>query len=187
MRRERDLIEQARTGDTAAFEALVSMHAPYVYNVALRTLTNASDAEDVTQETFVRVWRSLNNFRGDAQFRTWLYRITTNLCYNRLPHLKRELEQLAIQDDADDEIALPDEQQQVEQDVVSDELRQQLELAINDLPEAYRLLISLRHIQGMSYAEIVEATGMPLGTVKTGIFRARRDLRVRLINNGIND
>ena len=187
MRSERDLIDHARTGDTVAFEALVSMHAPYVYNVALRTLSSPGDAEDITQETFVRVWRSLNSFRGDAQFRTWIYRITTNLCYNRLPRLKRDLEALAIYDDADDEIALPDDQQQVEQDVVLDELRQQLESTINKLPESYRLLISLRHIQGMSYAEIAEATGMPLGTVKTGIFRARRDLRVLLINNGIND
>ena len=181
MSSERDLIQQAQSGDSVAFEQLVNANAPYVYNVALRTLGSSAEAQDITQETFIRVWRSLNNYRGDAQFHTWLYRIVTNLCYNRLPRLKRDLNAL----DVDDDIELHDQAQQVERTVLDDERRQQLHDAITDLPESYRLLISLRHLQGMSYAEIAAATDLPLGTVKTGIFRARRELKAVLLQQEI--
>lgn len=181
MSSERDLIQQAQAGDAGAFEQLVTLNAPYVYNVALRTLGNSAEAEDITQEAFIRVWRSLNNFRGRSQFRTWLYRIVTNLCYNRLPRLKTELNAL----DTDEDIDLPDESQRIESNLLTEERRQLLHAAIADLPESYRLLISLRHLQGMSYADIAAATDLPLGTVKTGIFRARRDLKALLLQSEI--
>ncbi len=151
----------------------MQLHAQFVYNVALRTLNNQREAEDLTQEAFVRVWKALPKFRADAQFRTWLYRIVTNLCYSRLPRLKNDLNAL----DPDDEVHLPDGQQRVERQMLNRELQTQLIDAIKQLPESYRLLVTLRHVQGMSYAEIANATDMPLGTVKTGIFRARRELR----------
>ncbi len=174
---ERILIARAKAGDTQAFETLVSSYAPFVFNVALRTLGNSAEAEDIAQEAFVRVWRNLKSFRGDAQFKTWLYRIVTNLCYNRLPRLKKELSAL----DPDEQIDLADTTPSIERDLVDVELRAQLHNAIDQLPESYRLLISLRHLQGMSYAEIAKATNLPLGSVKTGIFRARRELRAMLI------
>jgi RNA polymerase sigma-70 factor (ECF subfamily) len=173
---EQGLIRQAQAGDTAAFEQLVTMHAQLVYNLALRTLNDPQEAEDVAQETFVRAWRALPRFRADARLSTWLYRITTNLCYNRLPHLKQELAAV----DSETAVNLADGQPEVERGLVTEELRLQVNTAVTQLPESYRLLITLRHVHDLSYQEIVEVTGMPLGTVKTGIFRARRLLREAL-------
>ena len=170
---ERTLIEKAQAGDADAFADLIEMHGTLVYNLALRTLSDVQEAEDVAQETFVRAWKALPRFRADARLSTWLYRIATNLCYGRLPRLKRELAAL----DPDLEIDLPDERQRVEDALVSAEMIALLNRAVNQLPESYRLLISLRHMQGLSYAEIAEVANLSLGSVKTGIYRARQQLR----------
>ena len=173
---EQTLIKQAQQGNTVAFEALVTMHATLVYNLANRTLNNPHEAEDVAQEAFVRAWQGLPRFKAKAKFSTWLYRIVTNLCYNRLPRLKTELMAL----DTETAVTLPDSQAAIETGLLSEEIKMALHSAIDNLPESYRLLITLRHLQEMSYAEIAAVTDMPLGTVKTGIFRARRLLRERL-------
>lgn len=164
---------QAKRGDTAAFEMLVEIHAHFVYNLALRVVRNPQEAEDLSQEAFVRAWQAMPRFRVEARFRTWLYRIVTNLCYDKLPRLKRELSML----DPDDALELPTSHKSPEGQLLSKEMEQTLHAKIDKLPESYRLLITLRHLQEMSYAEIAEVTGQPLGTVKTGIFRARRLLR----------
>jgi RNA polymerase sigma-70 factor (ECF subfamily) len=171
---EQGLITRARQGDASAFEALVNMHAKLVYNLAFRVVNDPYEAEDLAQEAFLRAWRALPSFRGQARFSTWLYRIVTNLCYNRLPHLRRELMAL---EPGEGGFYLPDERQDIEMTLISDELNAYLHQAITELPESYRLLVTLRHLQEMSYNEIAEVTGMPLGTVKTGIFRARKLLR----------
>lgn len=173
---ERTLIKKAQAGDAAAFADLVNMHGTLVYNLALRSLSDPQEAEDVAQETFIRAWKALPRFRADARLSTWLYRIATNLCYNRLPQLKRELAAL----DPDMEIDLADERQGVEDVLLSAEIVEQVNTAVNQLPGSYRLLISLRHMQGLSYAEIAEVANLPLGSVKTGIYRARQQLRVML-------
>lgn len=171
---ERGLVARARTGDASAFEALVNTHAQLVYNLAFRVVNDPYEAEDLAQEAFLRAWQGLPRFRGQARFSTWLYRIVTNLCYNRLPRMRREL--MAMEPD-ERATYLPDERQEVERTLLSDELSAYLHQAIAELPDSYRLLITLRHLQEMSYNEIAEVTGMPLGTVKTGIFRARKLLR----------
>ena len=173
---EQRLIERAQQGNTAAFEAIVNRHAAQVYNLALRMVRNPQEAEDIAQESFVRVWRALPTFRADAQFTTWLYRIVTNLCYNRLPRLKQELHAV----DADEQNTLQDTAVSIERTLLNEELLNELNQAINSLPESQRLLITLRHVQGMSYDEIAQVTEMPLGSVKTGIFRARRQLKYLL-------
>jgi RNA polymerase sigma-70 factor (ECF subfamily) len=170
---EQRLLRQAQKGDTIAFEKLVEANAQYVYNLALRILRNPHEAEDLSQEAFVRVWKNLPNFRLEARFRTWLYRIVTNLCYDRVPKLKRELSAL----DPDENIQLVSERTTPEKHTLNIELRTLLHDAIDELPDSYRLLITLRHMLDLNYNEIAEATGQPLGTVKTGIFRARRLLR----------
>src|SRR5512146_1963360 len=88
---EQHLIQRARKGDQEAFAELVTEHQRYIYNLALRVLKNEEEALDLAQETLVRAWTALPNFRGQSQFRTWLFRIVTNLCYNRLPNLRRSL------------------------------------------------------------------------------------------------
>jgi RNA polymerase sigma-70 factor (ECF subfamily) len=174
---EAALIGKARLGDPQAFETLVLRYQRYVYNLALRVVGNPLDAEDIAQQAFVKAWRGLPQFKGEAHFSTWLYRIVTNVCYDHLPRIKRDLTTLQSDDVIVD---VPDEQQGVERTVLSDEECRLLHEALNKLPESYRLLLTLRHLQELSYEEIASVTGMPLGTVKTGIFRARQKLKTAL-------
>jgi RNA polymerase sigma-70 factor (ECF subfamily) len=174
---EQSLIRRAQKGDQDAFAVLVEEHQRYVYNLALRVLKDENEALDLTQETFVRAWTALPNFRGQSQFRTWLYRITTNLCYNRLPNLRRSLNDLG--DDVMDEIP----EVNVEnpgREIESGETRAHLYEAIDALDTNYKLLITLRYQHELSYDEIASTLNLPLGTVKTGIFRAKEQLRKSL-------
>ena len=172
---EAALIKQAQAGDMTAFEVLVIEHQNFVYNLALRTLGNVVEAEDVAQEAFVRAWLALPKFRHQSKFRTWLYRIVVNLCYNRFPRLYRELVTLVDEDIAD----IPDVA--IESEIVSgiekNERRAFLHHQIDELPDHYRMLISLRYQNELSYNEIATITDLPIGTVKTGLFRAKERLR----------
>lgn len=172
-----ELVRRAQAGDRDAFGALVSTHQQFVYNLAWRALGDEREAEDAAQEAFVRAWLSLPNFRGQARFRTWLYRIVTNLCCNRLPRLRREL--TALGDDQAGEV--PDETQgDPSAGVEAAERRAFLQRQIDALPQSYRLLVLLRFQQGLPYDEIASVLSLPLGTVKTGLFRARARLRAAL-------
>jgi RNA polymerase sigma-70 factor (ECF subfamily) len=168
------LIRHAQKGDHDAFAALVQEHQRYIYNLALRILKDENEALDLAQETFVRAWTALPNFKGQSQFRTWLYRIATNLCYNRLPNLRRSLNDLG--DDVMEDIAEPDFDAPI-QEIESNETRRYLQQAMEELDENYRLLITLRYQNELSYEEIASTLNLPLGTVKTGIFRAKAQLR----------
>lgn len=178
---ESRLIQQARQGNTEAFAELVTLHERFVYNLALRTLANTEDAADMAQEAFVHAWQALPTFRADAQFRTWMYRIVLNLCINRLPRLRRELSALT-HDEMDNlpEPAAPDLEPWAL--VESHERRVFLHREIEDLPEQYRLLVSMRYQHELSYEEIAALLGLPLGTVKTGLFRAKARLREKLLS-----
>ena len=178
MDKERTLIKRAQKGDHDAFAALVDEHQRYVYNLALRVVKDENEALDLTQDTFVRAWMALPNFRGKSQFRTWLYRITTNLCYNRLSNLRRSLNDLG--DDVLQDIPETNFNNPV-QEFESNENRRHLHQAIAGLDEKYRLLITLRYQNELSYEEIASTLNLPLGTVKTGIFRAKKQLRRKLI------
>src|SRR5829696_2092674 len=173
---EHSLIQRAQKGNHDAFAALVDDHQRYVYNLALHVVKDENEALDLTQETFVRAWTALPNFKGQSQFRTWLYRIVTNLCYNRLPNLRRSLNELG-----DDEIAeIPETDLAFDNPahgLESRELRSYLHHAIDLLDEHYRMLISLRYQNELSYEEIATMLNLPLGTVKTGLFRAKEQLR----------
>lgn len=175
MDHERFLIQRAQKGDQDAFATLVDEHQRYVYNLAFRVLKDENEALDLTQETFVRAWTALPNFKGQSQFRTWLYRIVTNLCYNRLPNLRRSLNDLG--DDVMEEV--PDFDNPA-REFESTETRKYLHQAIEHLDENYRLLITLRYQHELSYEEIASTLNLPLGTVKTGIFRAKEQLRKAL-------
>src|SRR5512146_316647 len=150
---EHSLVQRARQGDQEAFAALVTEHQRYIYNLALRVLKNEEEALDLAQETFVRAWTALPNFRGQSQFRTWLYRITTNLCYNRLPNLRRSLNDLG--DDVMEEI--PETSSPLgnpAHEIETNESHKFLHQAIASLEENYRLLINLRYQNELSYEEI---------------------------------
>lgn len=174
---EATLVRQAQAGSQQAFANLVEAHQQFVYNLALRSLGDPEEAQDIAQEAFVRAWQGLPRFRGQSQFRTWLYRIVTNLCYNRLPRLRSELTALS----EDQVLDIPAESQPDPLSCLEDaEQRTFLHQQIEALPESQRLLVSLRFQQDLSYAEIAEVVSMPIGTVKTGLFRARERLRQAL-------
>jgi RNA polymerase sigma-70 factor, ECF subfamily len=187
--REEELVQRAQAGDQAAFCQLVLSHQQFAYNLALRSLGDPSEAEDVAQEAFLRAWLSLPRFRRGSQFRTWLYRIVVNLCYNRLPALRRQLEALPVVEtlESGDPLTWGDaarlsgsEWEQPAPAVEAAEQRRFLHCQVEALPESYRMLISLRYDQDLSYDEIATITGMPLGTVKTGLHRAHNQLRQAL-------
>jgi RNA polymerase sigma-70 factor (ECF subfamily) len=178
------LIQRSQAGDADAFGELVLLHQDFVYNLALRVVRDPTEAEDLAQEAFVRAWLGLPNFRGQAQFRTWLYRIVTNLCYNRLPGLRRELTSLG--DDCLDNVTCDEVLSINPADRLEAQERQTfLHNAIEQLPESYRLLVTLRYQQELSYDEIAAVVNLPLGTVKTGLFRAKERLRQALLEENI--
>jgi RNA polymerase sigma-70 factor (ECF subfamily) len=174
---DRSLVRRAQRGDQEAFGVLVARHQRYVYNLAYRLLREVGEAEDLAQEAFLRAWRGLGGFRGEAKFTTWLYRIVTNLCYNRLSGLHRQLleadlddlDSLALPREADPSLAV----EMVEQ-------RAFLHRQVAALPEKYRLVITLFYLQEFSYQEMAQVLDLPLGTVKTHLFRARERLKRQL-------
>jgi len=174
---ETTLIQKAQKGNHDAFATLVDDHQRYVYNLALRIVKDENEALDLTQETFVRAWTALPNFKGQSQFRTWLYRIVTNLCYNRLPNLRRSLNDLG--DDVMEEIPEAGFNSPASE-FESTEMKHHLQQAIQNLDTNYQLLITLRYQNELSYEEIASTLNLPLGTVKTGIFRAKEQLRKSL-------
>ena len=172
-------VARAAAGDSDAFEALVRTHGRYVYNLAFHTLQDAHEAEDAAQEAFVRAWRAIGGFRSEAGVRTWLYRITVNVCFDRLPRLRHDLAGLDVDGDAS-VAALADEGDGLDEAVGRAQLAAAVRAAVAELPGGYRLLLTLRHFDDLSYDEIAHVTGLPIGTVKTGIHRARGQLRTRL-------
>jgi RNA polymerase sigma-70 factor (ECF subfamily) len=157
---------------------LVTRHQRYVYNLAYRLLRDAQEAEDLSQEAFLRAWRGMSGFRGadtgGAKFTTWLYRIVTNLCYNRLPGLRRQLAQAdaeALERVAASEVHTPRVRVEV------GERQARVQAAIDALPDKYRLVVTLYYLQGQSYQEIAATLGLPMGTVKTHLYRARARLK----------
>jgi RNA polymerase sigma-70 factor (ECF subfamily) len=168
---EHALVARAKAGDEQAFEALVRSNAPRLYAVVLRCCANEADAEEATQDAFVRAWRSLQKFRNDARFFTWLYRIGLNEAArvadrncNPPASMRAEERPLeAIQGDA------PEPQARAEQS----ELRRILEDALRRLPEKYRSPVVLRDIEGMTTAEAANALGLREAGFKSRLHRGR--------------
>ena len=172
---EAELIRKAQRGDTEAYAALVALHERFVYNLALRSLGNPDEAADAAQDTFIRAWTGLPGFRAESQFRTWLYRIAINLCINRSPRLRRDLD--ALTQDEFPDIPTPET---VSAKVEQRELHELVHREVERLPEQYRLLVSLRYQHDLTYDEIASLLDLPLGTVKTGLYRAKERLRQSL-------
>jgi RNA polymerase sigma-70 factor (ECF subfamily) len=174
---ENRLVRRAQNGDQEAFNLLVLAHQRFVYNLAVRSVSDPHEAQDISQEAFLRAWMALPCFKARSRFRTWLYRIVVNLCYTRLPGLRRELDALPVEEESgimDESRLNPSKAAELS------EQRDYLHGQIENLPDSYRMMIVLRYQQGFSYEEIAEILGVPMGTVKTGIHRARKQLREAL-------
>ncbi|QBD79478.1 sigma-70 family RNA polymerase sigma factor [Ktedonosporobacter rubrisoli] len=170
-----ELVTASQAGSQEAFAQLVQRHQRRVFNLVFRMLQQYEEANEVTQETFFAAWQGLHSFRGDSRFSTWLYRIAYNCSLKQLEQRKRDK---ALQTAMQEERAIRDHGTRTELEVrdCQNLVREQLSL----LPAKYRIVLVLRHLQEMTYEEMAEILTMPIGTIKTHLFRARNLLKERL-------
>lgn len=176
------LLERCRQGDTEAFARLVTEQQDYVYTLARRIVHDPEEAADLTQEVFVQVWRGLPSFRGAARFRTWLYRIVVNRGLNRLRKRRRERDDVSMDPQMIDSLAAAGNDPYTE--AWQRERRAFIWEQVDRLPAKYRLAVALYYQQELSCAEVAQVLGLPLGTVKTHLYRARQALADVLAEEG---
>lgn len=177
------LVKRVQQGDKAAFDLLVRKYQHRIGALIARYIHDWSECQDVAQETFLRAYRALGNFRGDAQFYTWLYRIAVNTAKNHLVASNRRPPTDDI--DAVDAVQFASGERLRDADTPEHELlRQEIERTVTDavaqLPADLRAAITLREVDGLSYEEIAEAMDCPIGTVRSRIFRAREAIDAKL-------
>ena len=171
---EQQLILQAKEGSHEAFRLLVERHMKRAYNVAYGFVCNHHQAEDITQEAFVRAYRSMGSFRGNSEFGTWLYRIVTNLSLNQLKQKKKEEHLLRNVDMGTVVFANPSASSEQRDAAVH------IERALHELPTLQRAVVILRHIDGLSTKQVSGILRCSEGTVKTHLFRGLKKLRMKL-------
>jgi len=179
---DRQLVLKCREMQEQAYQDLMRRYEGYVYRLCLSFTGNREDALDLTQETFIRVFQGLDMYQLNRLFKPWLRQVAVNTCINFLQ--KQSLSPLFLdQPLTDEKLSLADtlaSKEDLTREIEWQETGHFLQEAIDRLPQAYRLLIVLRHQEGMSYNEIAKETGVPMGTIKTHLFRARATLRKEL-------
>ena len=183
-----ELIAEIRQGKAEALETLVSRYETRVYNLAYKMLGNQQDAEDVLQDTFLNVVRSLDSFKSRSSFSTWLYRVATNAALTKLRQRSRRdksesefLDEVySIKDAAHAESRLVDWSDRPAQQLLDDEAKRVMEEAIEELPEIYRVVFVLRDVQGLPATEVADVLDLSVPAVKSRLHRARLFLRNRL-------
>ncbi len=174
------LVEAARNGDKAAFDELVRHTYGDVFKLAVRLTGNEADASDVVQDTYVRAFRGLRRFRGDAQFSTWLYRIASNCASSFTARRKRQRCDSLTEAD---EVIETDPDQDPTLHAEASSLRSTIERALEQLPHRLRAVVELRHLEGLSHREIAERLGISESATKVRLHRARNTLR-RVLPSG---
>ncbi|HOV69480.1 MAG TPA: sigma-70 family RNA polymerase sigma factor [Clostridia bacterium] len=175
---DHDILSKARSGDPDAFMQLVTVYEKKVYSIALGIMKDASDASDMTQEAFIKAFRSIKNFRMDCSFGTWIYRITVNVC---MDELRKRKHVQSVESLLDSGIEIVDGQDSYEKSDLSRIIKD----ALMCLPEVYRIPIILVDIRGLSYSEAAEVLSLPEGTVKSRLHRARAIIRKALEDAGL--
>jgi RNA polymerase sigma factor (sigma-70 family) len=185
---DRILVERCLKGDEKAFEELLRMYRSSVFSICLRMVRNSTIAEDIAQEVFIKVFSALNRYDPTFPFSSWINRITSNLC---IDHLRREKERTISLDqpvggeDDDLLIQVPSREAGPDRRMESNEMMAALEEALGNLPEHYRIIVILRHQEQLSYEEIADTLGIPLGTVKARIHRARNIIMEHFERKGL--
>ena len=182
------LVARFKQGDQSAFDEMVSRYWDRIYSMVHQLLRNQQDAEEVTQDAFIRAHRGLVNFRGDSAFSTWLYQIATNLARNRYWYWWRRKRDRSISFDApvsqDNETTLaeiiPAEVESPESEATTQELLDNIAAGMEKLGAKHREILILRNVKNLSYEEIATILGISVGTVKSRIARARESLRAKL-------
>jgi RNA polymerase sigma-70 factor, ECF subfamily len=173
-----EAIRRVLAGDEDAFRRLVDKYGDSIFNLAYRMTGNAMDAEDVAQDAFLQAYARLADFRVGARFHPWLYTIALNLCRNHLRRrgLLKWVPLLARRDSGHPDIDVPERRPDPERTLLDREADDRLQAAVDALPLKYREVFLLRQSQELSYEEIAQITGLPLGTVEVRLFRARKKL-----------
>lgn len=185
---ETQFIERLRRGDAAAFEVLIAERSGEVYGLLYRLTENSEEARDLTQETFLRAFQSIGQFRGDSDLRTWIYRIAINQARNRWRWWRRRRRDATVSLDSEDGHAKQplldslrsERDRSPEQETLAHERERALRRALRSLSLSYRETVILRDIEGFTYEEIAETLGINVGTVKSRLARGRQELRTRL-------
>src|SRR5712691_3678873 len=173
------LVAASKGGNQDAFALLVQRYQRRIFNLIYRMLQQYEEANEITQETFLAAWLGLPSFRGDARFSTWLYRIAYNCSLKQLEQRKREKAlQEAMQ--AEHTLQHTNNSDRIDAEMEAHERQTMIHTLLSNLPAKYRIVLVLRHLQEMTYEEIAEALTMPIGTIKTHLFRARNLLKERL-------
>lgn len=177
-----DLIRRCRTGDPRAFRDLVRRYERPVYSVLMRVVRRPEDAEDLAQETFVRVYRALDRYDPSRPFTAWLFTIASRLAIDHLRRKRLPTVSLTLESDEGDERTMEVMDPGLQPDEVTSrgQEEERAQGLIDSLPEHYRVVVMLRHQQDLSYEEIAEVLQLPLGTVKARIHRARALLKQRI-------
>ncbi len=176
---ETSLVAASKRGDQDAFAQLVQQHQRRVFNLVFRMLQEYEETNEVTQEAFLAAWQGLPSFRGDARFSTWLYRIAYNCALKQLEQRKRDW---ALQAAVESEqlVAQASQQNRIDAELEARTRSEMVHEQLSHLPAKYRIVLVLRHLQEMTYEEMAEILTMPIGTIKTHLFRARNLLKERL-------
>lgn len=182
MEQDIQLIESAQNGDQLAFEELIKKYKGLVYNLCYSMLNNRAEAEEVSQEVFIKLYYSLSSFEQRSSFSTWVYRIGVNEC---LQKIRRQKHHLSLDDETIQSELTPlkerlkEDQDDLENKVLQEELRDVLKKIITRLPTKYRMVLVLKEIENLSYLEMALALNISLDKVKVWLFRARKKLRER--------
>lgn len=186
---EKKIIKRASAGDADAFEQLVLTYQTPIFNLCLRMTGNPEDAADLSQESFLKAWRSLGSFQFESSFSTWLYRLASNTCLDYLRSIKRHPKVSLTVEDSDGETQMmdfPDTAPTPEDAAISKEENELLSRAMQELDEQQRQILTLRVVNDLSYAEIAEILSIKEGTVKSRLARTRDALRKKLLQSGNN-
>lgn len=182
---ETAIIERCKARDMTAFDQLVHLYERRIYNFALRLSSNPDDAEDITQEVFIRVYNAIGNFRGDSHFSTWVFRIAHNVFLDMRKkvkaHPQTSLQEVVELDESEVTRQVEDTGPRPDQLAESSELHDILQQAIDSLPDYQKTMVILYHTQNKSYEEIAEIMNLPIGTVKSRLNRARIALKSKLV------
>ena len=175
------LMRLVARGDTVAFEKLIERHQSLVIGTVARMLGSNSDVEDIAQQVFIRVWKSASRYVPRAKFTTWLLKITRNLVFNELRRAKRRAHAPLQTEPNVEEMQLKDEgNPSPDASLLELELQEAIEKAIGELPETQRMALVLRRYEEFSYEQIADVLNLSVPAVKSVLFRARTELRVRL-------
>jgi RNA polymerase sigma-70 factor (ECF subfamily) len=174
------LINQSVDGDKASFRKLVESHQAYIYTTAFRLLCNDYDAEEIVQETFIRVWKNLYRFNNEMRFSTWLYKIVVNLCYDRIRAIKSSRNKIHF--DMESSVILNQPSfDNIEASLINRELAEIIRFLTDELTPKQKLVFTLTELEGLSVEEILTITGLTPQKIKSNLYCARQIIKYKLV------